>query len=126
MVPRDRYSRMSLILQSFPSPIIFARVVTRNVSKRFYYSDRSALVSGVIWRDILERGALEYVSPLRRILAKKSQRIRREGNVVTTLYVNSVASARKKKKKKKRFCLKISCFKNACPSRPLFRPANIL
>lgn len=122
MVPGDRYSRMSLVLQSFPTPITFARVVTRDVSKRFYYSNRSVLVSRVIWKDILERGVLKYVSPLRRILAKKSQRIRRESNVVTTLYVNGVASTRKKK----RFCLKISCFKSARPSRPLLRSANVL
>lgn len=72
MVSRDGYSRVSLVLQSFPTPITFARIVTRDISKHFYYSDRSTPVSRVIWRDILERGVLEYVSPLLR--ATKSWR----------------------------------------------------
>lgn len=75
MVPRDRYSRVSLVLQSFPTPITFAWAVTRDVSKRFYYSDRSALVSRVIWRDISDVIFTRHV---------------------TRLYVNDVASAREK------------------------------
>lgn len=66
---------MSLVLQSFPTPITFAWAVTRDVSKRFYYSDRSALVSRVIWRDISDVIFTRHV---------------------TRLYVNDVASAREK------------------------------
>lgn len=68
MVPRDRYSRVSLVLQSFPeTPITFARAVTRDVSKRFYYLDRFASpfwslesFEGIFWRYIF-RGTPKYV-----------------------------------------------------------------
>lgn len=76
MVPRDRYSRVNLVLQSFPTPITFAMAVTRDVSKRFYYLDRpslSALVSRVIWKDISEGYFAELpntFSSLRRVFTR--------------------------------------------------------
>lgn len=59
MVLRDRYSRASLVLQSFPTPITFSRAVTRDVSKRFYYSERHS-VSWVVW-GIFRSVVLKYV-----------------------------------------------------------------
>lgn len=67
------------------------------------------------------RSSPEYVSLLRRVLATKPQRIRRERDTVTRLHVNGVAFAREKTVSFKDFALQ-----SARPSRPLLRSANAL
>lgn len=69
-------SRVCRVLQSFPSPVTFSRTVTRDVSKRFYYSERRRSVSRVIWRIFRSRfsSSICLSSAARRIESTRTRR----------------------------------------------------
>lgn len=121
---RDGYSRVSLVLQSFPTSITFSRAVTQDTSKCFYYSKRhsvSRVIRGKIFWSGLSRA--RYVRLACEVgVYIRYERTRHRDSSSSSTYVGDVRF----RERNIGVRLKIPVFKACAPAQSTLRPATVL